>query len=167
VSERISGYHEAWKIFKKHPVLGVGAGNYTAAAYQLNPARPGWEYQPVHNVFILFVVEEGGVGFLLSLILLSLVFKSKIPKRDVAPSGLYVQISKSKQNPKSKFQINCKIQTHLISRKFPYFLFLISYFPLFIFDHYLYSSYVGLMLVAIFFGLIARWKLSNPQLIDS
>lgn len=61
-TERITGYREAWKIFKANPLLGVGIGNYTLASYNLNKNLPGWDYQPVHNIYLLLLAELGLIG---------------------------------------------------------------------------------------------------------
>ncbi|MBI4276718.1 O-antigen ligase family protein [Candidatus Uhrbacteria bacterium] len=64
--ERTQGYREAWQLFKAHPILGVGIGNYTNAVHdELRPNDPAWSYQPVHNVFVLILAELGVLGFLL------------------------------------------------------------------------------------------------------
>lgn len=62
VQERVSGFGEAKNMILKHPWLGVGSGNYTVAGFLLNNKRPGWEYQPVHNVLLLLIAEMGIVG---------------------------------------------------------------------------------------------------------
>ncbi len=49
-----------------------------------------------------------------------------------------------------------KLITQTTKHKFYYGLCCLSFVFLLSFDHYLYSSYIGLMLSAIFFGLIAR-----------
>lgn len=67
VDERIFGYREGFQIWKTSPLFGVGAGNYTRVLYQQNPNRPGWEYQPVHNVPLLFLAEFGIVACILFL----------------------------------------------------------------------------------------------------
>ncbi|OGH79144.1 MAG: hypothetical protein A2469_03675 [Candidatus Magasanikbacteria bacterium RIFOXYC2_FULL_40_16] len=131
-SERISGVEEAWQIISAKPLLGVGAGNYTLAAYQLNPARPGWEYQPVHNVFLLIFAELGIIGaVLLLLTILSII-------------------------------------SHLLSlnkNTAPYILCLISYVFLLTFDHYLFSTYAGLLISTVYLGILA--KNDNPNLESS
>ncbi len=64
--ERLSGVQESWKIFKAHPLIGVGLGNYTYAFWkEIDGSRPSYVYQPVHNIFLLFLVETGIVSFLL------------------------------------------------------------------------------------------------------
>lgn len=135
VEERVGGYKEALQIFKQHPLIGVGAGNYTLAAYYLNSNRLGYEYQPVHNALVLFIVEQGVVGLLLFLfVILSLFF--------------YVMSFKDK----------LKDSRHIV---FMFFCF----FVLMFFDHYLYSSYVGLMFGSIFFALILAEKENNTNLV--
>ena len=137
--ERVSEYSDAWKLFKKDPILGVGAGNYTKALWESNKWRPAWKIQPVHNAFVLFAVESGVVGVgLLAFVVLTWIMdqRSWIKRRgqfDVC----------------SMFHVLC-------------FVIIVS------FDHYLYSSYTGLMLSALFFGLISRKsddKAISPQLI--
>ena len=64
--ERVEGLREAWMLIKKHPVLGVGMGNYTqAVARELRPGQPLYSYQPAHNVFLLIWAELGIVGLFL------------------------------------------------------------------------------------------------------
>ncbi len=54
-----------WKnIFSKNYWWGVGPGLYTEKLYQKNSKLPVWEYQPVHNVYLLGLVEWGAIGSL-------------------------------------------------------------------------------------------------------
>ena len=62
ITERVSGYHDAWQLFRENWFLGVGGGNYTYALMQVLPGYDVWWYQPVHVVPLLFVVEYGLVG---------------------------------------------------------------------------------------------------------
>lgn len=123
IHERISSTHEAWNLIKNHPWRGVGIGNYTAAVYQADPYRPGWDYQPIHTVPLLALTELGIIGLLLGSLIL----------------------------------LDAHLRTHLVS-----FLFLAS-LPLLLFDHYLYSSYIGLMLLAIFWVFIPTPSPVLPQ----
>jgi len=127
-TERVSGYKEAWKIFKENPVFGVGAGNYTVAEYNLNPNLQAWEIQPVHNVGVLFVVEFGiiGVLFLLFVIISFARFMMHVSQCNWRGSCCVIYVS--------------------------------CYVLLAMFDHYLYSSYIGLILTGLFFGLIIKQK---------
>lgn len=130
LGERAVGYNESLRIIKQHPLLGVGAGNYTAVLNKQNPSLPGYFYQPVHNVPLLFLSELGIIG----LILLSL--------------AIYFLIS---------YLLSQK--TTLIAQSVPY-IGLISLLPLIIFDHYLFSSYSGLLLTGIFLSFLT--KTSSP-----
>lgn len=63
-NERIELIWESKKIISDNMFFGVGAGNYTLASYKLNPSKDPWLYQPVHNIFLLFLSELGLAGFL-------------------------------------------------------------------------------------------------------
>ena len=62
--ERQESYGAALAVIKQHPWLGVGLGNYTGfLSKQDNIVRPAWDYQPVHNSFLLIISEIGLLGF--------------------------------------------------------------------------------------------------------
>lgn len=74
--ERIGYLTESWEIIKKHPVLGVGLGNYTLAVHnEINPDLRSWEYQPVHNIYLLIIAELGVAGFILWLALMFFILR--------------------------------------------------------------------------------------------
>lgn len=52
-----------WKVLKRHPLLGAGAGAYPEAVYPWlgRPAIPGHEYT-AHNTFLSVLIETGFVG---------------------------------------------------------------------------------------------------------
>ncbi len=59
VAKRIELVKNSLLIFQRHPWFGVGLGNYLLAQNQI--ASQYWLFfnQPVHNIFILFLVETG------------------------------------------------------------------------------------------------------------
>jgi O-antigen ligase len=118
ITERQTGVVEALSYFYEKPLVGYGVGNYTFVTKQMNPELAGWALQPVHNVFLLLLVELGVVG----LLLLTLI-------------GLAA----------ARFA-NWK----------ELLFWSVILLPILVFDHYIYSSYVGLMLFAIFVGIIMR-----------
>ncbi len=66
ISERAMQYAQAVTLWRAHPLVGVGAGNYTYALRRADADRaPVWRDQPVHNSFVLFGVELGIVGVVL------------------------------------------------------------------------------------------------------
>ncbi|MFA5129149.1 MAG: O-antigen ligase family protein [Patescibacteria group bacterium] len=78
-TERLSYFGEAWQLIKSHPVFGVGLGNYTLAVHnEINPNLQSWDYQPVHNIYLLGLAELGIIGFILWLVLIFFVIK-KLP----------------------------------------------------------------------------------------
>lgn len=64
---RSAEFGEAVSIIKKNWLWGVGPGNYTLAVYRLDQKRAAWDYQPVHNIYLLMLAEVGAAGFLLVL----------------------------------------------------------------------------------------------------
>jgi O-antigen ligase len=79
---RESQVKESLEIWKNHPFFGVGLGNYTLTLYQKKSNLPVWQYQPVHNMYLMILAETGIVGFLIFMTFLFLiaknVFKSNI-----------------------------------------------------------------------------------------
>lgn len=65
INERKTQLREVREIFGYRPLAGVGPGAYTLALYQISPGRPAWQYQPVHNIYALALVEYGALGLAL------------------------------------------------------------------------------------------------------
>ena len=64
VGQRLFFWEHSWQLFKKHPVLGVGTGNFRAAYAQRNYR---WSPHMIatgnpHNQYILIAVQNGLVG---------------------------------------------------------------------------------------------------------
>ncbi len=64
ISERKDQYVEALSFIKSDSVFGVGPGAYTDALYKKYPTLQSWEYQPIHNIYLLALVEIGLVSFI-------------------------------------------------------------------------------------------------------
>lgn len=67
-TERVLGHHQAVEIFSKN-IVGVGIGNYAFKIKDYYKIDKIWEVQPVHNVYLLVIVELGIVGFLILVII--------------------------------------------------------------------------------------------------
>ena len=64
-TERILIWQSAWKMFKDHPILGVGLGQYTEN-YQkiyISPQAKEPQLGHAHNNFMQMLAENGIVGF--------------------------------------------------------------------------------------------------------
>ncbi|MFA6486515.1 MAG: O-antigen ligase family protein [Candidatus Magasanikbacteria bacterium] len=66
-TERVNQISVSYKLSAQNLFFGVGPGVYTQAIYMMRPDLPVWSYQPVHNIYMLLVVEWGVGVFLLSL----------------------------------------------------------------------------------------------------
>jgi hypothetical protein len=131
LTERASGYQDGWEIFKNNLAVGTGIGNYTLALSKLHPDWQVWQMQPVHNGLFLSIIE---MGIILSLLIISfIIFILKY----------LIKLLKGKW-----FTLEIIFSSSII----------LSLFILCLFDHFLWSMYFGIMLVA-FSALILRFSL--------
>jgi O-antigen ligase len=78
-TERLDYFNQAWQLIKNHPFIGVGLGNYTLAVHnEINPNLQSWDYQPVHNIYLLILAELGIIGLILWLAVVFFIVK-KLP----------------------------------------------------------------------------------------
>lgn len=80
VEERTSTYEEAWNLFKEHPWLGIGVGNFGPAHArhsQIIPEEIGWPI--VNNEFLEILAETGIFGFLsfLAFIIILIIYSTR------------------------------------------------------------------------------------------
>lgn len=66
-----------WQIILKNPFFGVGTGQSILVLEKIYPNWVYWQYQPVHNVFVLIWSEWGIVGLILFIFFLWKVFYFK------------------------------------------------------------------------------------------
>ena len=69
-------------ILKQNPILGAGQGNFVFTLSQKFPDLPAWQFQPVHNIYLLIAAETGLLGLLAFLAFLFLTLKSAWQKRN-------------------------------------------------------------------------------------
>jgi hypothetical protein len=62
------------RIISESPIIGIGTGQFIFEAGQLFPNLAIWQYQPVHNVFLLIWSEWGIVGLVLFILFLWKLF---------------------------------------------------------------------------------------------
>ncbi len=64
VSDRALYLSQSKSLITSHPFCGTGIGNYTNTLKKESPVkRPLWQYQPVHNIYLLITSETGLIGF--------------------------------------------------------------------------------------------------------
>ncbi len=60
--------------------LGVGFGNYVNYLYQELPGLDNYLYQPVHNIYKLFFLENGWLGLIVFLIIVVWFYRLKVKR---------------------------------------------------------------------------------------
>ncbi|HRY36865.1 MAG TPA: O-antigen ligase family protein [Candidatus Magasanikbacteria bacterium] len=112
ISERFDQYKDFSEIFLAHPILGVGPGNYVYALFSQKLILTPWIYQPVHNVYLLFLAEWGIIGALV-ILCLAFYFFREVFKNNKAILPLWIIVLTA-----------------------------------FFFDHYFYTTYSGMIILA-------------------
>jgi O-antigen ligase len=147
-TERVEYFDQAKVLLAKNWYKGVGLGNYTLALYNDTSIKlPAWDFQPVHNVYLLVACELGVLGFIIFMLLiiesLRAIYEFKIEEH----LGLL-----------SIFR-HFKFFTiyDFYQQRFYWFLGLSSVFlmllVIMVFDHYLWTLYFGIMLWWLLWGL--------------
>lgn len=63
LEERAIYTKESFLIIQKHFMAGAGKGNFTESVRrEINEKKNPWEYQPVHNIYLLSATELGIIG---------------------------------------------------------------------------------------------------------
>jgi len=90
--ERLEFFREAAKIIKDNWLFGTGIGNYSLALAQEKKNYPAWDYQPVHNTFLLIWSEIGILGLLAFLGLLGYLSWILIKKEKLISFSIVVSL---------------------------------------------------------------------------
>lgn len=132
LTERGVFYAAGEEMFLENP-FGVGAGNFTEAMqnYVGNKLMP-WQFQPVHNIFVLLLNEIGIVGLITAVSLF--IYAAYALLRNVGKKALTGREKKSAMLA----------------------ALLLTIFVIGLFDHYFVSLYQGQALLFMFFGIVGR-----------
>jgi O-antigen ligase len=115
----------------QHPWLGIGLGQFVSQEIVSRPNWSDWQYQPVHNIYLLITSELGIVGLVLFLMFLLTLL-----------ANCFIVIEHTNRNKPVLRLTDSHICFIIIS-----FLF-ISFF-----DHYFWDIKLGMMIFAIPFIL--------------
>ncbi|MFA6394006.1 MAG: O-antigen ligase family protein [Patescibacteria group bacterium] len=170
ITERISSSKEAWEIIKSSPLTGVGIGNYSLAQLRSqrseivnrqSPARSdtrsvsggsivnlyAWDFQPVHNAFLLVFAETGLFGLTAFIGFLLAVFYSLfalVPaSRSVELEGNDTCLGKGKNAAVFGTAIMASLAVMMV------------------FDHFWMSLHFGVLLSFLIPALVLRLKLED------
>jgi O-antigen ligase len=126
--ERLSYFDQAKQLIKKHPVIGVGIGNYTLVVHnEINPNLQSWDYQPVHNIYLLAITELGAAGIVFVSLFFSFLFY------------WFLRLIKEKNF------------SHLVLFSIVFFIAVIGFF-----DHYLWTLYFGIVIFWFSIGIFYK-----------
>lgn len=75
VNERVQLANESSKIIKNNWLTGTGIGNYTYELIKLKPGLSAYNYQPVHNTYLLILAEIGIFGLVVFILIGVYIFK--------------------------------------------------------------------------------------------
>jgi O-antigen ligase len=124
VVDRKTYIQESFSLIKKHPLFGVGAGNYGLALNQaVDKKINSYYYQPVHNFWLMLFTEIGLFGLIC---IVFLFFKLIIDS-----------LKNLKQAREAKLIVACLLLTFAIS----------------LFDHWLWSLHFGVLFFWTIIGL--------------
>src|SRR3989339_326290 len=70
LEERIQYQNVSRETIAMHPFAGVGLGQFVSQEIVSRPYWPSWQYQPVHNIYLLIASETGIVGLMFFLLFL-------------------------------------------------------------------------------------------------
>lgn len=135
LDERSLYVQEAKTLIKKAPIVGHGLGNYTAALIKAFPHKQSYDYQPVHNFWLLIMAELGCLGLGLMFWFFSLFFIAifKIIKKE---------------------PILASFSLSLLS-----VILVITFF-----DHWLWSLHIGIITLFFVSGLVLKNLANNGQI---
>lgn len=132
LSERVFYFNISKAMLVLMP-FGVGLGNFTLMMQEFSKTKLApWDFQPVHNIYMLIANETGIQGLIVFMILL-IFFAVLLFKKMKKFHG---------ENRKLGIIFLCTLA---------------SYFVIGLFDHYLFTLYQGLMLSFLIFSLYGRY----------
>ncbi|MCK5416286.1 O-antigen ligase family protein [Candidatus Parcubacteria bacterium] len=124
--ERMNHFAEAKTVIKNNWLFGVGIGNYSNyISEEIDNKKEVWQYQPVHNVFMLIWAEIGLIGLIFFIGILQVIFSHIIKKR-------------KKKNSLSVYKLGI----------------LVALLVLMMFDHWLWSLHFGVFWFWFVLGLL-------------
>lgn len=103
-----------------HPVAGVGLGQFVFNEYIMHPQLESWQYQPVHNLYLLLLSELGFVGLLLFIFAIVNLFRY-----------IWKEISNGRLT------------------KLLYYVIMFSFLVVSVFDHYLWDIKLGTIILVL------------------
>ncbi|MFA5107859.1 MAG: O-antigen ligase family protein [Patescibacteria group bacterium] len=87
IDTRLTYQDQALTLLKKYWVVGTGLGTYTQAVHdKIDNSLKTWDYQPVHNIYLLVAVETSVIGLIVFGFLLFEVFRETVRRLKKSPA---------------------------------------------------------------------------------
>lgn len=136
ITQRVFYNHLAGTVAREHPWSGIGVGQWVWKMMQDLPTYPAYFYQPVHNVYLLVLSEIGWPGFVAFVGFLIFLFRDYLAKTK-------------------------------LSELFYLFFFILSISVLLmgLFDHWLWTSQQGQILLWMLLSLVAALSSDRQKVI--
>ena len=163
-TERVDLTKQAWGLIRENYLFGVGVGNYIPALVLLDEGneqfKPAWEYQPVHNVFLLVWAEIGifGLLFFVSLLFYCTGFPIVIIFIDFVFIFINLLVAgrkcgkiSSRKNAEGLFYLFIKNKNSSINLAILFVIFIALFF-----DHWLWSLHFGILFFWLVMGMVSR-----------
>jgi len=169
LEERMFYLSASYEMFLSHPFIGVGAGQFIFNLMEI-PSIQAWQFQPVHNVFLLILNEFGifiMLGFLYFIFKLFHACPVGCSNNSKSSSLNFTSIKKSATNKCSTWNIptgveqfekdNILIVPRGTIRILSIFAnaILLAFIFIMLFDHYFWDIQQGQILLWMIFGFIA------------
>ncbi len=126
LTERVALYEDFVPfIAATNLVVGHGVGSYVLSYADFDAGKPAYNYQPIHNTFLLYFAETGILGALILFWFLAAIIRNhlrRLPQREALTALGAGSV-----------------------------LLVIAFY-----DHYLWSSWAGLALMALVLGMMVR-----------
>ncbi|TSA46170.1 O-antigen ligase domain-containing protein [bacterium] len=119
LQERIFYQNVARETISAHPLVGVGAGQSIFDEFKKYPNLEGWQYQPVHNLYLLIFSELGIVGLIFFLLWIFSIMEWGIGKNG---------------------------NTGVLLTNNIFYCIIFSFLLVFLFDHYLWDIKLGIII---------------------
>jgi hypothetical protein len=128
-----------------NPVLGVGVGQFVATMAKYAPKLETWQFQPVHNVFLLIWSELGIVGLGLFCYWIYKIFSLILNNRGM------IDVDKAILHNKSYYLSNDRLLRYFKA-------ILLGFLFIMLFDHYFWDIQQGSIMFWMILGFIAGIK---------
>jgi hypothetical protein len=159
VSDRLVYLNVSRGTIVNHPILGLGIGQYVP---YLNSVKNllDWQFQPVHNVFLLIWAELGIIGLGLFIVFLFEIFRKKIVPRGTILDKDCINCS----TPIEMFHVEHSMGKAWNKSAEKYFkAILIVFLTISLFDHYFWDIQQGQIMLWVVLGVLAGLKLAKEN----